>query len=103
MRIPWPFRKREGTVEIAAKREQLRIREFDYKLGHEPPVDFSILYDIYTHDVDVYSVVNALAYMAVGPGVYVESDDEKAKEIIDEFNEQIHLDEILISARTSDF
>ena len=86
-----------GAIEIAGKREQLRMREFDYRFGHEPPIDFNTLYDIYTRDVDVYSAVNALAYMAVGPGVYIESDDEKAKEIIDEFNEQIHLDEILFT------
>ena len=97
MRIPWPFRRKEGAVEIAGKREQLRMREYDYRLGHEPPIDFNTLYDIYTRDVDVYSAVNALAYMAVGVGVYVESDDEKAKQIIDEFNEQIHLDEILFT------
>ena len=97
MRIPWPFRRRRGVIEIAAKREQVRMREYDYRLGHEPPVDFDTLYDIYTRDVDVYSAVNALAYMAVGVGVYVESDDEQAKQIIDEFNEKIGLDEILFT------
>ena len=97
MRIPWPFRRRRGVIEIAAKREQVRMREYDYRLGHEPPIDFDTLYDIYTRDVDVYSAVNALTYMAVGVGVYIESDDERAKEIIDEFNEKIGLDEILFT------
>ncbi|MEM4497304.1 MAG: hypothetical protein QW692_00575 [Nitrososphaerota archaeon] len=91
-----PFGRRKGVIFGAGKAvEQLEMREFDYKLGHVPPIDFKTMYQIYTKDIDVFSAANALAFMAAGAGVYVEADDERAREIINEFNQAVNLDETI--------
>jgi len=90
------FSRRDRGLILALGGKRVAFNEFDYSLGHRPP-DFQKLYEVYTRDVDVYSAVNALAYMTVGVGIYVESSDPQAKQVIDKFNKSINLDEKLFT------
>lgn len=51
----------------------------------------------YKSDSEVHSGINVLADMSVGVGYYTECENEKAKEIVDNFAEEVGLDQILLN------
>ena len=51
----------------------------------------------YKSDSEVHAAINVLADMSVGVGYFTECEDEKAKEIVDNFAEEVGLDQILLN------
>jgi len=77
---------------------------WEVSYGGVPAVTFSDLVKIYTSDYAAKAAVDFLADQAVGAGFYTTGDPNyyggRAKEIVDEFNEAVNLDDLLqIGAR----
>ena len=68
--------------------------------GESPPVPFSHMLAIYISDPTARAAVDYLADQVVGPGFYTTAELPEAKELVDEFCEQVGLDELLqVAAR----
>jgi len=69
-------------------------------MGEAPAVTFSDLVGVYLRDSAAKAAVDFLADQAVGPGFYTTvnreyAEAEKAKSLVDEFNEAVNLDNLL--------
>ena len=62
---------------------------------HYPNFNLNDYEKYYLLDPVVFSAINSLADMIVGAGFYTEAEDEKAKQIVDEFCERVNMDEKL--------
>jgi len=80
--------KYKGEVELKEKM-------FPVALGEEHPFDFSQMEGLYKRFGFANGVVEKFLDFVIGPGFYVESDDERAKEIINDFMENVNFDTIL--------
>lgn len=61
------------------------------------PANLAEYETFYRSDSEVHAAVNVLADMSVGVGYFTECEDEKAKEIVDKFAEDVGLDQILLN------
>jgi len=68
------------------------------KAGEKPTVSFEALVEIYLCDPAARAAVDFLADQTVGMGFYTTADDEKAKQIVDDFNASVNLDGLLQKA-----
>jgi len=64
--------------------EQKKVK-FPSILGEEHPFDFKMCEDLYKRFGFLTAVVDKYVDFVVGPGFYIECEDEKAKKIIDDF------------------
>jgi len=82
---------------------QLFLEPFQRQTGVVPQVSFEDMMEIYEGHPAVASAINFLAWQAVGAGFYTGQNEEYtelkdgklAKEYIDDWNEQVGLDEML--------
>lgn len=88
------IREQKGVVEP--------FFEFWAGWGKPQPVSYSQLYSYYKNHPLVKSSVDSLAGMVAGSGFYTTVDDSqnsrqvRAKEIVDEFNAKVNMDELLL-------
>ncbi|MGP3667617.1 MAG: hypothetical protein ACKD6N_03505 [Candidatus Bathyarchaeota archaeon] len=88
------IREQKGVVEP--------YFEFWSTWGKPQPVSYSQLYGYYKTHPLVKSSVDSLAGMVAGPGFYTTVDNgedsrqTRAKEIVDEFNAKVNMDELLL-------
>ncbi|MCX8191736.1 MAG: hypothetical protein N3F06_02880 [Nitrososphaerales archaeon] len=64
-------------------------------LGEVPEIDFSTLIDYYLKDATVKAAIDWLTDQVSGPGFYTTSESERAKNLVDEFNEGVNLDNFI--------
>ncbi len=69
--------------------------KFPEELGEEHPFDFKILEGVYKHFGLATGVVDKYVDFIVGPGFYVKSKNEKAKQIIEDFMHDVNFDTVL--------
>ena len=69
--------------------------KFPQELGEEHPFDFPEMEKLYTKFGFYTAVVDKYVDFVVGPGFYIECDDARAKEIIEDFMRDVNLDTIL--------
>ncbi len=62
--------------------------------GESPAISFSTLLNNYLSDTEIAMGIDFLAEAIVGPGFYITSDDDKAKEIVEEFCSEVNLDNL---------
>ena len=74
--------------------EQHEVR-FPSELGEEHPFDFKVTEGMFKKVGFVNSVVNKFIDFIVGPGFFVESKNERAKEIIEQFMDDVNFDTLL--------
>ena len=72
-----------------------KIKTFPTDLGEEHPFDFSQCEGIYTKMGFVTGVIDKFIDFVVGPGFYIECDNERAKKIIDDFMRDVNMDTLL--------
>ena len=65
-------------------------------LGEAPSPTFAKLRDYYLKDPAVMAAVDYIAEMAVGSGFYTTAKTQSAKELVDDFCEEVGLDQILM-------
>lgn len=91
----WGIAGRKLTPkEIAEQAElkgevQKKENKFDKELGEEHPFEFATTEGLYAKFGLVTGVVDKIIDFTWGPGFFTESDDEKAKEIIDQWMEDV--------------
>ena len=76
--------------------EQNKIK-FPIELGEEHPFDFKITEGMYKKHGFTNAVVNKYVDFIVGGGFYVESEDERAQKIIEDFIRDVNFDIVLRS------
>ena len=81
----------KGEVDVSKK------IKFPSELGEEHPFDFVMCENLYKKMGFITAVVDKYVDFVVGPGFYVECDDEKAKKIIEDFMIDVNFDTILRS------
>jgi len=87
---------KDGVINPNFKGEvELKKIKFPIELGEEHPFDFKITEGLYKKMGFVNAVVNKYVDFVVGPGFYVESDDERATKIITEFMRDVNFDTLL--------
>ncbi|MEM2873054.1 MAG: hypothetical protein QXD82_02660 [Nitrososphaerales archaeon] len=62
--------------------------------GESPAISFSTLLNNYLSDTEVAMGIDFLAEAIVGSGFYINSDDDKAKKIVEEFCAEVNLDNL---------
>ncbi len=62
--------------------------------GESPAISFSTLLNNYLSDTEVAMGIDFLAEAVVGSGFYINSDDDKAKKIVEEFCAEVNLDNL---------
>jgi len=70
-------------------------RNFPTELGEEHPFDFATCEGLYKKFGFITAVIDKYIDFVVGPGFYVECDDEDAKKIIEDFIQDVNLDVLL--------
>jgi hypothetical protein len=65
-------------------------------MGEKPKVSFAAQMAVYIADPMARAAVDFLAEQVAGPGFYTTAEDEKAKELIDDFCAHVNLDEMLL-------
>lgn len=107
----WPFTKQDKSINEVAElsfnytpsissflKEQFKGEvetkpiKFPTELGEEHPFDFKITEDLYRKFGFFTAVVDKYVDLIVGPGFYIECEDERAKEIIDIFMKDVNFD-----------
>lgn len=78
----------KGEVEI-------KEAKFPVELGEEHPYNFCTTEGLYRKFGLVNGVVNKYVDFIVGPGFYVECEDERAKKIIEQFMQDVNMDTLL--------
>ena len=68
---------------------------FPDELGEEHPFDFNITDGIYKKFGFANGVVNKYVDFIIGPGFYVESDDDRATKIIEDWMQDVNFDTVL--------
>ena len=66
-------------------------------IGEEPAVSLAAQMAIYLADPMARSAVDFLAEQVAGPGFYTTAEDEKAKELIDDYCARINLDDMMLT------
>ena len=74
--------------------EQKKVR-FPAELGEEHPFDFRITEGIFKKFGMVNGIIDKFVDFVIGPGFHVESDNERAKEIIEQFMLDVNFDTLL--------
>lgn len=69
--------------------------KFPTELGEEHPFDFKTLEELYKKFGFFTAVVDKYVDFVVGPGFYIECEDERAKEIIEQFMQDVNFDTLL--------
>ncbi len=69
--------------------------KFPVNLGEEHPFDFNITDGVYRNMGFVNAVIDKFIDFIVGPGFFITSDDDRAKEIIENFMQDVNFDTIL--------
>ena len=80
---------------VGEKKGFLARGTFDKLVPHPDNLDEFEKY--YKNDNDVHVAINRLAAMCVGVGYYTETENERAKIIVDNFAERVGLDQILLN------
>jgi hypothetical protein len=94
-RITNIYRKiRENKLQNASRGVLIPVWKTSF--GENPPVSFEMLIKAYVSDPAVKAAVDFLADQTVGVGFYTTADIPEAKEIVDNFNENINLDDLLM-------
>jgi len=84
------IKKQKGIVDSAASL---------FKYYGEPPEDDPSTYEYYyLNDPVVRAAVDFIAEMVAGVGYYTSCEDERAKQIVDEFAAKVNLDGLLLRA-----
>jgi len=74
--------------------EQQKVK-FPTDLGEEHPFDFKNMEDLYKKFGFFAAVVDKYIDFIVGPGFYIECEDARAKEILEDFMKDVNFDTIL--------
>jgi len=77
--------------------ENVTVAPLGGSVAEYPPVGFADYIEAYIKDPDIAASVDFLTNQVVAPGFHVESDDEEAKRLIDEFCAKVNLDNLLFS------
>ena len=73
------------------------IIKFPHELGVKHPFDFKTAEELYKKFGFVTAVIDKFIDFVVGPGFFIECEDERAKEIINKFMEDINFDTLIRS------
>ncbi len=99
------FRKQmqveRGAPQVNEKKGYVSRGSWDKTVSF--PANLDAYEKYYREDSEVHAAVNVLADMTVGVGYYTESENERAKEIVDDFAELVGLDQILLNVVKSMF
>ena len=68
---------------------------FPDKLGEKHPFDFKMMENLYKRFSFFSAVVDKYVDFVVGPGFFIETTDERAKQIIEDFMRDVNFDSIL--------
>ena len=82
------------TEQFKGEVEQHNIK-FPTELGEENPFNFKTLESLYEKFGFFTAIVDKYVDFVVGPGFYIECDDERAKTIIEDFMKDVNFDTIL--------
>lgn len=74
----------KGEVDVSKK------VKFPAELGEEHPFNFSMIEELYKRFGFLTAVVDKYVDFVVGPGFYVECEDERGKKIIDDFMNDVN-------------
>ena len=69
--------------------------KFPKDLGEQHPFDYTITEGLYKEFGPVTGIIDKFIDFVVGPGFFVESEDERAKQIIEDFMRDINFDTLL--------
>ncbi len=82
------------TEQFKGEVQQNKIK-FPTDLGEEHPFDFDQMEKLYKKFGFFTAVIDKYIDFIVGPGFYIECDDERAKKIIEDFMRDVNFDTIL--------
>lgn len=85
---------KKANVSFKGEVQQFEVK-FPRQLGEEHPFDFSTCEGIYKKFGFVTGVIDKMIDFVVGPGFFIECEDERAKEIIEQFMEDVNFDTML--------
>ncbi len=74
---------------------ELKTVKFPAQLGEEHPFDFSTCEGLYKKYGIVTAIIDKYIDFVVGPGFFIECEDERAKEIIEQFMQDVNMDTLL--------
>ena len=86
------IRKIEEQFKGEVKQEK---KKFPVDLGEEHPFDFSQLEELYKKFGFLTAVIDKYVDFVVGPGFYIECEDERAKKIIEDFMRDVEMSTLL--------
>ena len=83
-------------ANFQGKVEQFKVK-FPVDLGEQHPFNFAVTEGLYKEFGLVQGIVDKYIDFVIGPGFFVESDDERAKKIIEDFMQDTNFDSLLRS------
>jgi len=92
--------KKRGSIFKITEQKNIELESIRSRIGIIPPIDFETLYKVFTKDPDLYTAALSISMLTVGPGFFTESEDAAAKEAIDNFCENVGMDELLFTVVT---
>ena len=84
-------RSKKIEEQFKGEVEQKEVK-FPIELGEEHPFDFSMCEELNKKEGFVNAVIDKYVDFVVGPGFYVECEDERALKIIEDFNTEVNMD-----------